>query len=229
MGGWRSSWACVKAVTWKDLVVERRTKASFNAVVFLAATMLLLFGFALGAETETVRQAAAGVVWLTVLLSGVLTFNRSYEQELEDAAIEALLLYPVDKRAIFVGKFLANLVFLLLLEVLIVGAAVLLYDIPFGEAPVGLTLVLILGTIGFAGLGTFYGAITSRLRARELMMPLLLFPMMVPLLMAAVEATGALLSGDPLENARTWVRVLVAFDIIFLVAAFLVYEYAFEA
>src|SRR3954463_955586 len=108
----------VMAIAWKDLTAERRSKANFNSVVFFAGIMLLMFGMALGPDNVARDKVASGVLWLTVLLSGVLSFNRSYERELEAGALDALLLYPGDRRSIFVGKFIANLLFVLLVEVI---------------------------------------------------------------------------------------------------------------
>ena len=217
----------VGAVVWKDLTAERRTKANFNAVVFLAALILLLFGFALGPDTEALRRVAGGVLWLTVLFSGVLSFNRSYEQELENGALEMLLLYPGDRRSIFLGKLIANLAFVLLVEAVLIPLAAVLYDIPIWGVMAPLALVLLLGSIGFVTLGTFYSAIASRLRAREVLLPLLLFPMLIPLLIAAVQATGAIL-GELATDAGDWVRVLVVFDIVFFVGALFAFEYIIE-
>lgn len=218
----------VLAVAWKDATAERRTKANFNAVVFLAAAILLLFGFALGPEREALQLAAGGVIWLTVLFAGVLSFNRSYEQELENGALEVLLLYPGDRRAIFLGKLLANLAFVLLVEAIMLPTAAFLYDLPIVRFALPLAGVLVLGTVGFVTLGTFYAAMASRLRAREVLLPLLLFPMLIPLLVACVEATAAVLAGDPMGDAGSWMRLLVVFDVVFLVAAFMAFEYVIE-
>ncbi|HEX6132540.1 MAG TPA: heme exporter protein CcmB [Longimicrobiales bacterium] len=218
----------VGAIVWKDLTAERRTKANFNAVIFLAALILLLFGFALGPDTEALRNVAGGVLWLTVLFSGVLSFNRSYEQELENGALEMLLLYPGDRRSIFLGKLLANLAFVLLVEAVLIPIAALLYDIPIWSVILPLALVLLLGSIGFVTLGTFYAAMASRLRAREVLLPLLLFPMLIPLLIAAVEATGAILAGDAMNLSGSWLRVLLVFDTVFFVGALFAFEYIIE-
>lgn len=218
----------VAAIAWKDATAERRTKANFNAVVFLAALILLLFGFALGPEVEALQRAAGGVIWLTVLFAGVLSFNRSYEQELENGALDMLLLYPGDRRSIFVGKLIANLAFVLLVEVILLPTAAFLYDLPIARFVLPLGAVIALGTLGFVTLGTFYAAMASRLRAREVLLPLLLFPMLIPLLVAAVEATGAVLAGDAMGDAGAWMRLLVVFDLVFLVAAFLAFEYVIE-
>ncbi len=228
MTGWRVAAGRALAVAWKDLTAERRARANFNAVVALAVVMLLLFGFALGPETESLRVAAAGVLWLTVLFSGVLTFNRSYQLELENGALDALLLYPGSRRAIFIGKFVANLVFVLLVEILLVPLAAVLYNLPLAHALPGLAVVLFLGTFGFVVLGTFYAAMASRVRAREVLLPLLLFPMLIPVLVAAVAATAAVLSGDPMGDAGSWIRLLIVFDLIFGIASLFAFEYVIE-
>jgi heme exporter protein B len=191
--------------------------------------MLLLFGFALGPDAEALRRAAPGVVWLTVLFSGVLTFNRSYQLELENDALEVLLAYPGDRRTIFLGKLAANLAFVLLVELIIVPLTAILYGISITGSFLGFLGVLFLGTLGFVTLGTFYSALSSRSRAREVLLPLLLFPMLVPLLIAAAQATSALLAGDAMGDARTWTKVLAAFDVIFLVASVYAFEHVIGA
>jgi heme exporter protein B len=224
----RTETSRVAAVAWKDLTTERRSKANFNAVLFLAALMLLMFGFALGPDTGALRMAAAGIVWLTILFSGNLAFHRSYQVELEGGALETLLLYPGARSSIFLGKLLANLVFVLLVLLALVPIAIILYDIRVGASATLLFLVIFLGTFGFVTLGTFYASMASRSRAREVILPLLLFPMLVPVLVASVEATTALLAGDPMGEAGRWIRLLVAFDVIFLGASILAFGAVIE-
>jgi heme exporter protein B len=226
---WRADFRRARAIARKDLTAEWRTRANFNAVTFFGALMLLLFGFALGPDVDALRRAAPGIVWLTVLFSGVLTFNRSYQMELDNDALDTLLTYPGDRRAIFLGKLAANLIFVLLVEVVIVALTVVLYDVPLGTSFPELALVLLLGTFGFVTLGTFYSALSSRSRAREVLLPLLLFPMLVPLLIAAAQATGALLAGDAMGDARAWAGALAAFDVIFFVASLYAFEYVIAA
>lgn len=218
----------VAAIVRKDLAAERRSKANFNSVVFLAVLTLLLFGFSLGPDPQALREIGGGVIWLTILFSGVLAFHRSYQLELENGAIDVLLLYPGDRRSIFVGKLTANLIFVGLVQAVMLPVAALLYDVPLFAAPWRLALVLGLGTLGFVTLGTFYAAMASRLRAREVLLPLMLFPMLIPLLVAAVLATGALLDGDPMGQSGAWIRLLVVFDVIFGVAAFFAFEHVIE-
>jgi heme exporter protein B len=225
---WRQEIGRARAVAWKDLTAERRVLANFVSLSVLAVVILMLFGFAFGPETEAVRTAAAAVLWLTVLLSGVLAFNRSYQLELESGAFDTLLLYPGSRVSIFAGKLLANLAFVLLVEAVMVPVAAVLYHLPLVTPMPGLFGVLLLGTVGFVTLGTFYAAMASRLRAREVLLPLLLFPMMVPLLVAAVGATSAILVGDPMGDARAWITLLVGFDVVVLVASLLVVEHVLE-
>jgi heme exporter protein B len=225
---WRSDVERVRAVAWKDLTVERHTKANFNSVAFLGALILMLFGFALGADSTALRTAAAGVLWLAVLFSGVLAFARSYQVELEGSALESLLLYPGPRWTIYAGKLIANLVFVGLMEIVIIPVALALYHLQVPARWPTLLAVLVLGTFGFVTLGTFYAAMASRTRAREVLLPLLLFPMMVPVLLAATEASNALLNGDPMGNSGAWIRLLIAFDAIFFVASMFAFEYVIE-
>jgi len=220
----RHELARARAVAWKDLRTERRSLANFSGVLFLALLMLLLFGFALGPDAAGLREASAGIIWLAVLFSGVLAFNRSYQVELDDGAFETLLLYPGARWPIFVGKLAANLAFVLGVELVVVPLAAILFHADLTRDVLGLTAVMLLGTVGFVTLGTFYAAVASRTRAREVLLPLLLLPMLVPVLIAAAKATGALTTGDVMGDAGSWIRLLVAFDLIFFTASLAIYD-----
>jgi heme exporter protein B len=219
----------LRAVVWKDLTSERRSKAGFNAVAFLGVLVLLLFGFALGPDTEALRSAAAGAMWLAILFAGVLAFNRSFQLELDGGALEPLLLYPAPRWTLFVGKLLANLLFVLLVEAVVVPIAAVLFNVQVTSHWLPQLAVLLLGTVGFVALGTFYASMASRSRAREVLLPLLLFPMLVPVLLASVEASRSLLAGDPMNEAGAWVQLLAAFDVIFVTASVFAFEHVIEA
>ena len=229
MTTWSEDWRRVRTIAWKDLTTERRSKAGFNGVVALGVTMLVLFGFALGPDTQAIRDAAAGALWLAVLFAGVLAFNRSYQVEIETGALEQLLLYPGARWAIFTGKLFANLAFVGLMLVVVVLVGIVLFQVRVPASWPALVGVLVLGTLGLVTLGTFYAAMSSRSRAREVLLPLLLFPMLVPVLLAAIEASRALLGGDLMHEAGAWVKMLFAYDIIFLVATHLAFEHVIEA
>lgn len=223
-----SDWRRVRAIFWKDLTSERRSKAGLNAVIMLGVLVLMLFGFALGPNTAALRSAASGALWLAILFAGVLAFNRSYQLELESGAFDALLLYPGSRRALFAGKLFANIVFVLLFEAIVVPVALVLLQVPLPASWLAQLAVIVLGTVGFVVLGTFYAAMSSRSRSREVMLPILLFPMMIPVLLGAVQASSALLAGDPMNEAGAWVRLLMVFDLIFVVATFLGFEFVIE-
>ncbi len=230
MTTFRDEWRRARAIAWKDLTAERRSKAGFNAVVSLAVTILVMFGFALGPDSQAIRDAASGAIWLAVLFGGVLAFNRSYQMELDGGggALEQLILYPGSRRAIFAGKLMANFTFIALMLVIVVAVGVVLFQVRVPAAWPSLVAILLLGAAGLVTLGTFYAAMASRSRAREVLLPLLLFPMLVPVLLAAMEATRALLGGNAMGDAGAWARLLAAFDLIFLVASFLVFESVIE-
>ncbi|MDA1080425.1 MAG: heme exporter protein CcmB [Gemmatimonadetes bacterium] len=225
----RDEWHRARAVAWKDLTAERRSKAGFNAVAALAVTILVLFGFALGPDSEAIRAAAPGALWLAALFAGVLAFNRSYQMELDGGALEPLLMYPGARRALFAGKLMANFVFVLLLLVIVIATSLVLFQVAVPPTWPALLIVVLLGAVGLVTLGTFYAAMASRSRAREVLLPLLLFPMLVPVLLAAIQATKALLVGGAMNDAGAWTSLLVAYDVIFLILTFLAFDYVIEA
>ncbi|MEK6611684.1 MAG: heme exporter protein CcmB [Gemmatimonadota bacterium] len=218
----------IRAIVWKDLTTERRSKAGFNAVAALGVTILVLFGFALGPDAQALRDAAAGVLWLAVLFAGVLAFNRSYQVELDGGALEVLLLYPGARWAIFAGKLIANLIFVLAMLVIVVAVGIVLFQVVIPAQWPSLIGIMLLGVIGLVSLGTFYAAMSSRSRAREVLLPLLLYPMLIPVLLASMEATKAFLTGDIMNAVGAWVQMLALFDVIFLVATFWAFESVIE-
>jgi heme exporter protein B len=225
---WRDDWRRVRAIARKDLTTELRAKAGFNSVASLGVTILILLGLALGPDAEALRNAAVGAVWLATLFSGVLAFNRSFHVELESGALEPLLQYPGPRWTIFAGKLLGNLTFLTLMVAIVVIAGVVLFGVRIPADWLTLLGVLALGMVGLVVLGTFYASMASRSRAREVLLPLLLFPMLVPVLIAATTASKALLGADVMHEAGAWIRLLVAYDLVFLVATFIAFEHVIE-
>jgi len=226
---WREDWRRVRAIARKDLTTELRGKAGFNAVVSLGVTILVLLGLALGPDAEALRNAAVGAVWLATLFSAVLAFNRSFQVELESGALESLLQYPGPRWTIYAGKLLGNLIFVTLMVAIVVAVGVVLFGVRIPDTWPTLLGILALGIVGLVVLGTFYASMASRSRAREVLLPLLLFPMLVPLLLAAATASKALLGADLMHEASAWIRLLAAYDLVFLIATFLAFEHVIEA
>ncbi len=224
----RDDWRRVRAIVRKDITTELRAKAGFNSVASLGVTMLILLGLALGPGAEMLRNAAVGSVWLALLFSGVLAFNRSFQVELESGALEPLLQYPGPRWPIFAGKVLGNLIFLALMAAIVVTTGIVLFSVQIPEMWPAIVGVFVLGILGLVVLGTFYASMASRSRAREVLLPLLLFPMLVPVLLGATSACKALLGGDPMNEAGAWIRLLAAYDLIFLIATVIAFEHVIE-
>ena len=226
---WRDDWRRVRAIVRKDVTTELRAKAGFNSVASLGVTILILLGLALGPDAEALRNAAVGAVWLAMLFSGVLAFNRSFQVELESGALEPLLLYPGPRWTIFAGKLLGNMMFLTMMVAIVVAAGIVLFGVQIPAAWPKLLGVFALGIIGMVVLGTFYASMASRSRAREVLLPLLLFPMLVPVLLAATTASKAILGADLMHEAGAWIKLLAAYDLVFLIATFIAFEHVIEA
>lgn len=215
-------------VLWKDVALERRSKEALNALAFFAVLLLFLFQFALGADRERLTTAVPGLLWLGFVLSGLLALGRSFVVERENDCWEGLLLAPGDKGAIFLGKLAGNLLLMLAVEALMLLLFGVFFNVDVGASPGPLALVVVLGTLGFAALGTLFAAMTAHVRARELLFPVLLLPVQVPILLATVKATEATLAGAPLASVAHWLGLLVAADVVYVVAGLLTFDFILE-
>jgi heme exporter protein B len=198
----------------KDLLLQWRTRSQILAIFIFGASALLLFSFAIGPEAESLRRHAAGFLWLALMLSSTLTLAESFQSEMEQHALEGLLLLPVFPPALYYGKAVANWIQLTLLGAGLVPFMVVLYDAGTTRIP-ELLLIIALGAAGLSAPGTLYAAMTSQARARQTLLPLLLFPLVVPVLLASVKATALLILGDPMGQARGWAALLLVFDLVY--------------
>jgi heme exporter protein B len=224
----RRSAAVALAIARKDALSELRGRQASGSTLFFAALVLLLFGFALGPDSRRLTEAAPGLLWLAIVFGGLLTVARLHQVEVEDGAMEQLALYPVDRRAIYAGKALAGAIAMLALGAVLLPVVAILYSIPIGASLLPLVITVALGAIGFAAVGTAYAGLTVRMRAREVMLPLLMLPIVAPLLLAAVKATTAALTGDPFGELGAWLQLLAGFDIVMLVAGAGTYGFLLE-
>jgi heme exporter protein B len=215
-------------MTWKDVRVELRARERVNAMLFFAALVLFIFNFALGPDREKLREVAPGLLWLAFLFTGMLGLGRSFQAERENECFEELLLTPGDRESIYYGKLAGNVLFMVMAEALILPLFGILYNLDIWGLLPALALVAFLGTLGFSAVGTLLAAMTAHLRAREVMLPLLLFPLTVPVILASVRATEAILIGEGLGEVSHWLKLLVGFDVIFLVVSPLVFEFVLE-
>ncbi len=216
------------AIAGKDALAELRGKHATTSTLFFAAVVLLLFGFALGPDSRRLAAAAPGLLWLAIVFAGLLAVGRLHLIETDDDALEQLALYPVDRRVIYAGKALSGLVAMLVLGVVLIFSVAILYGADIVSGAIPLLLTLVLGSVGFAAVGTFYAGVTVRMRAREVMLPLLMLPVIAPLLLAAVKATTAAMGGDPFGELSAWLQLLVGYDIVMLIAAGSTYGFLLE-
>lgn len=204
----------LRAALRKELLLQWRTRSHFVAVFVFGAAALLLFSFAIGPNAAALRLFSGGFLWLGLLLSSTLTLADSFHAEMENRALEGLLLLPADPRALFYAKAIANWLQLTLLGVALLPVMVVLYDAA-PEDPLRLLGVVVLGAAGVSAPGTLYAAMTSQLKAKQTLLPLLLFPLIVPALLASVKATSLAILGDPMDEADRWILLLGAFDLIY--------------
>ncbi len=215
----------VVAIVWKDIVAELRTKEMFSAMFVFAVLVIVVFNFAfdLRVNSEQVRQVAPGALWVSFVFAGVLGLNRAFVMEKDRGCLEGLLLAPVDHTAIYFGKMLSTVLFMLVVEAFVLPVFTAFLGVNLFN--LRLVLIVVLGTLGFAGVGTILSAMTAQTRAREVLLPILLLPVAAPVLIAAVKATAGVLDGLPTAEILRWVQLLVAFDVIFPAAAFMTFDF----
>jgi heme exporter protein B len=211
----------------KELRAEFKSFELLTSTVVFVLIVVFLFSFAFSPSTADSRRFGSGFLWIALLFAGSLMLQPSFSRERTNDTLAALVLAPIDPFAIIAGKLFANFFFLILVEAVLLPAFSVLYDVPLLGVIWRLIGVMLLGTIGIATVGTVFAAIASQARMRELMLPLMLLPALVPLLIAGASATAGLLS-DPPDLPRTWIFVMVGFDVIFLTAAWLFGEYLLE-
>jgi heme exporter protein B len=216
------------AVLWKDVLVERRSKETLNALFFFSLLLLFVFEFALGPDRERLAAVLPGLLWLGFILSGLLGLGRSFLGERENDCWEALLLAPGDKSAIYLGKLCGNLALMLLVEAILLVLFAIFFNLDLAGALPGLAVVVLLGTVGLAAAGTLFAAMTAQVRARELLFPVLLLPVQVPVLLGTVRATEAVLLGEPLGAVAHWLKLLAAADVIYVVVGLLTFDVILE-
>lgn len=215
-------------VLWKDLRIERRSKEAVNALGFFALLLLFVFQFTLGGDRERLAAALPGLLWLGFVLSGLLALGRAFLVEREDGCWEGLLLAPGDKSAVYLGKVAGNLLLMLGVEAVVLGLFGVFFDVDVVTRLPALAAVVGLATVGLAAVGTLFAAMTAHVRAREVLFPVLLLPVQVPLLLAAVEATAAVLAGESLGGVGRWLGLLAAADVVYLTTGILTFDAILE-
>ncbi len=221
----KQSLRSVFAILYKDFILEIRTKETLSSMLVFAVLVMVIFNFAFEQDRQLTVRIAPGVLWVAILFSGVLGLNRSFSQEKEFGGLEGTLLAPVDRGAIYLGKMLANSLFLIVTEMVLFPIFEIFFNVGFFSRFHLHLPVILLATLGFSALGTVFSAVAMNTRMKEVMLPILLLPMSVPVMIAAVESTSAILAGQPVEVIYDWLKILSAFLVISLSASYLLFEF----
>ncbi len=222
----RRFWAKVLIILWKDILSELRTRDIVVSMFVFALLVIVIFNFALDPGAQNIEVVGPGILWTAFAFAGMLALNRTFVREKDRGCLEGLMLCPVEREVIYVGKMLGSFIFMLAVEVIILPVFCFLLDVPLSTIP-QLILVTVLATIGFVAVGTLFSAIAVNTRAREIMLPLLFLPMVIPVIIAAVESSASVLSVGSLS--WDWLGMIIAFDVIFVVISAFVFEFALES
>ncbi|MBI3162549.1 MAG: heme exporter protein CcmB [Chloroflexi bacterium] len=221
-----SLWKATFAIVRKDLAAEFRSFELVSAMLVFSLLVIIIFNFALELNIEVRKTVNAGVLWATFAFAGTLGLNRSMSVEKDRGCMDGLLLAPVDRSAIFFGKALSNLAFMLVVEAIVLPVYSLLYNVNLLR--LDLVGVILLGSIGYTSVGTLLSTMSAQTRTREILLPILLFPVAMPVLLASVKACSGLLAGDAIEDILTPLNLLIVYDVVFIAVAFMVFDYVVE-
>lgn len=214
----------VLSILWKDIRCELRSKQTWTSMGLFALLVLVVFHFAFDLRVDNKAAIAPGVLWVAFVFASLLGLGRTIAAEREKGSMDRLLLCPVDRKAIYLAKLLGNMLFIGVVEVVALPVFAALFNIPLFSG--ALLPIVLLGTLGIATIGTLFSAMAAATRARELLLPILVFPLIVPVVIAAVRATGTLMV--PAVNEPPWLGLIAAFDVIFLSVSVLTFEYVIE-
>jgi heme exporter protein B len=213
----------VMAILWKDIRYELRSRQTWLGMGMFALLVLVIFNFTFDLRVDNVSAVAPGVLWIAFIFASLLGLGRTLAAEREQHSMDRLLLCPVDRKAIYLAKLLGNLLFIGVVEIVALPIYALLFNVPL---PAALLLIVLLGTLGIATIGTLFSVMAAATRARELLLPILVFPLIVPVVISVVRATQQLMA--PTVNEPPWIGLLIAFDVIFLSISMLTFQYVVE-
>lgn len=218
-----SWWAPILAILWKDVLLESRTREMVMPILLFSFLVIVVFNFVIDPKPALVAAVAPGVLWVSFTFAGMLGLSRSFAMEKERGGIEGLMMCPVSRDLIYLGKMLGTFFFILVVELIMLPVFAAIFNLPLFEP--GLWLITVLATFGFATIGATFSAMAVNSRAREILLPILFFPIAVPVIIAAAEATRAVLAGDSISDYSRWLQLMAAFDVLFVVIAALTFDF----
>ncbi|OLN26536.1 heme exporter protein CcmB [Desulfosporosinus metallidurans] len=220
--------ALITTIFKKDLVSEFRAKESIVTMVTFSVLILILFSMAFEPSRQTVEEILPGLIWMSLIFSGILGLNRTYAKERFNDCLIGILSTPIALYQIYLGKAASNLVQLLFVEIITFPLYFIFYDLNLKGSLGMLIIIMLIGSVGFVLVGTFLAALTSNLRANEALLPVILFPLLMPVLLAAIEATSAVFTGLTLDQYLPWIKLILVYDLVFLMMPFLLFDYLME-
>ena len=218
----------ILALLQKDILIELRSREVIWSMVVFAITVLVVFNFIFDPGTDMMRVTTPGIMWVAIIFSANLGLNRTFVKEQEAGRMQGILLTPMDRGSVYIAKVLANVIFIGAVQVIMLPIMIILYDMQLSGRFGWLVLVLFLGIFGFAAVGTLFSAIAANTKSREIMLPILLLPVSVPIILGAIKSTQAVLNPGPMAQFYPWLRMLIGFDVVFAVLCYLLYEYVIE-
>jgi heme exporter protein B len=219
-------WRKVFAITRKDIISEFRAREIIVSVLVFVLLVIIIFNFAFGASSEVMKTAAPGMLWVTFTFAGMLSLNRAFIMEKEEGCLEGLMVSPISRDIIYAGKALSSLIFLLAIEIIALPIFAFLFNLNVLSAEI--IAITFLATLGFVACGTLFSALAVKTKARELVLPILFLPIIVPVIIGAVEATGLILAGESWQSISNWLLVIASFDVIFIVISFWIFNFVIE-
>lgn len=217
-----------QAILWKDLLSELRSKELILSMCLFSFLVVIIFSFAFGTDLQVYNGIIPGILWVAFIFSGLLGLNRSFGIERDKGTLSGLLLCPVAPWEIFLAKMIGTLIFTTIMEIFTLLVFIILYNQNVLPFLVPLSLVIFLGTLGFSIVGTIFSAMSSATKARDVILSILVFPISVPVIIASVKATGLILDGRSIQTVYAWLKILVAFDMVFLLLAYLTFSHIME-
>lgn len=218
----------VGAIVWKDFVTELKTRELFSTMFIFAVLVILIFIFSIDLSIVKANEVGPGILWVAILFSGTIGLNRSFMLEKENDCLQGLMLAPVDRSAIYFGKLLSNLMFLLIMEAFILPLFMIFFNVDLISHLFPILFVILIGTLGFSALGTLLSSLSVHLKTRDIMLPILLYPLMVPIAIGSVRMTSQILAGEELSSMMNWVGLTLCFDIIYISVSIITIDHILE-
>ena len=218
----------VAAIVWKDFVTELKTRELFSSMFIFALLVIIIFIFSIDLGIVKASEVGPGVLWVAFLFAGTIGLNRSFMLEKENDCLQGLLLAPIDGTVLYFGKLFSNLVFLLTMEVFILPLFMIFFNVDLLSNLLPLLYVIFVGTLGFCAIGTLLSSLSANLKTRDIMLPILLYPLMIPIVIGSVRMTGQVLAGEPLADMMNWVSLTLCFDVIYIAVSIIVIDFVLE-